>query len=348
MASTLVAILIAGHEYSPDKKNHWDRCCLSRERFLARKFRSSQFMAITFDVRAGLIKRAIYKPNTSAPVRSSSALREPIRPDQYKRLANGDHVPFKRLDKIISIVDIYSETLKQVSAVNGKIVEFSFFSHAYADGPILTNTWAYQRVVGDGPHARLVPLQQMPGEKRDPADLDPRKQDFLATVQSAEALAYWKTAFADGGASWIWGCNSDQDVMRLMRVIRRAKPPITPSSNPESYVRIIPRDYELSSINFIAPNLAKPTKRAGTFEINVGSLRAFIMDKLTDTYAQRLADATGRRAYAAGPGTYATFQDNGVDMEVPGVIRDVVQTYRSVFGIPTDKEGLNYLQYNPA
>lgn len=350
----LVAILVAGNEYNPEKGIRWVRCCLSREKHLARRFRSVMFSAITFDVALGTLTRALYKPGGSAPTRTTTAIREPIRPDQYKRLPNGDNVPFKRLESIMSIMDIYSETLKQLVELDGKIVEFSFFSHAYADGPILTNTWAYRRVVGDGPLARLVDLQQSPGNSRDPADLDPRKQDFLPSVppapsvQSAEALARWKTAFAENGVSWIWGCNSDNDVLRLMRVVRRAIPPITPNSNPESFVQITPRGPELASINHVAPHLLQTAKRSGTFQVQLGNLRKFILDRLHDTYAQRLADATGRPTYAAGPGTYATFQNNGVDLEVPGLVRDVVQTYRSAFGVSSDQEGRHYLQYNPA
>lgn len=347
MAYVAVAILIAGHEYHPKSKTHWDRCCLSRERYLARRFRSESFVAITFNVSAGSVRKAVYRARSSAPTETVSPLREAIRQDQYKLLENGDNVPFKELDKIISITDIYSETLKYLTEFSGKIIELSFFSHAYSDGPILTNTWQFRRVIVENARATLIELRQQPNDRRDPLDLDPRKQDFHPKSQSDEALAAWRSAFAENGKSWIWGCNDEELPKYLMRVIRRARPPVTPSLRDDAVVRVAALNYELAAIQTLNQHLLKPTKSQGMYDVMVGELRSYILGRLSDTYAQRLADATRRKVYAAGAGTWATFQSNKVDMEIAGQVHDIVQTYRSAFGIRSDDEGNKYLLFQP-
>jgi hypothetical protein len=316
------------------------------------------FWAITFDVSRGAIRRAFYTPSrASGPAVTKETLKKPINQKmQYVKTRVGaeyDFIPAKGLNEIVSILDIYRRALESVADLKGEIVELSFFSHAYSDGPILTNTYEFQRVVGDGSSATLAPMQVLAGSVRDPNDLDPRKQDFdagsdlMPGVQSEEALKAWHSIFAESGRSWIWGCSRDDTMMQLVRGAGRSTPKLGRFLKPEQNIKVPLRKFDADRIATVHAGLLHATASPTVFEINVGELRGYVRGRLGNTYAQRLANATSRPVYAAAPGTYAGFK-SGTELYVPSAVRDVIEVYRSGFGREIDPEGNNYIKYVPA
>jgi hypothetical protein len=97
----------------------------------------------------------------------------------------------------VSMVNVYHSVRK---APAGSVLELSIFSHAFVDGPVLTNTFAN------------------PGLTRTPGDTDGRAAiDFQPNMgetgaANANALDEFKAAFASTGSFRIWGCNI-QDVV---------------------------------------------------------------------------------------------------------------------------------------
>jgi hypothetical protein len=101
----------------------------------------------------------------------------------------------------ISIVDVYHTIRK---APPGSVLELSIFSHAFADGPVLYNTFASD--------------DSILHKRRDPDDTDGRADvDFQANMgesgaANTKALDEFKNAFHKEGAYRIWGCNI-QDIV---------------------------------------------------------------------------------------------------------------------------------------
>jgi hypothetical protein len=101
----------------------------------------------------------------------------------------------------VSIVNAYHSIRR---APSGSILEFSIFSHAFVDGPVLNNTDA------------------TPGQTtRTPGDSDGRASiDFQANMgetgaANANALKEFVAAFAPTGSFRIWGCNI-QDIVETV------------------------------------------------------------------------------------------------------------------------------------
>ncbi len=352
MAKPFVAVLVSGHEYLRHGID-WAKPSLSRERFLARKSALRPLYVMTIDVSRGSVREAKFGLKTEAnkPETKEHKLKEPytdknyelveLKPDRYTYVFN------KGFSKVLSVLDVYKAALSTADS-QGPIIEFSIFSHAEFSGPVLANTFAYQRVEKRGSQYVLVPAPVPEGDYRDPDDLDPRKIDFTDKNQAATNIERWKKAFARGGYSRLWGCQRWDAILTLMRRVKEGTPRVSSSTSDDATIKLHLRDYEYSVISGLYSELVHKAKQSNVYEMKFGLFKALMNVVLSNTYAQKLADISGAPVYAAAPGTYADFLRNGQDMYVHESTSDIVPSYESWLKMKPDPESHGYIGYTPS
>ncbi len=108
-------------------------------------------------------------------------------------------------DDSISIVHVYGYVQDLGVAAPGSVLRFDIFSHAWAGGPIMINTYEEAAFRSSG--------------QRDPGDKDGRSKDFGVMTRAAD----FKKAFASTGAAKMWGCMATTIYRMLVRAAAAAK-----------------------------------------------------------------------------------------------------------------------------
>lgn len=352
----LLVIFICGVDYDyivrglkPGRPVDWTQTSKSRERQLLREIGSRPLIFVTFDIPRGIIVERNYEARSGEPKTTKRDEWKPISEKQYTVAKSGglQHVVFtgKASDHLCAHV-IYKQILSLVEARSAKILELSIFSHAYADGPILANTNPFERVRRVGGENVLVNISGTIPGVRDPDDFDFRPADFSVDGgQSESNLQRWRTAFASEGYSWVWGCNEDHRMKILMRAMKAGRPVVTRSTKSTAKIIVPLKSYQLEALTEISKDLVSLTEKKGTYEITFGRFLAEVGRRLKGTYAQKLANGTGRTVYSAAPGTAATYARNQVDMILDTHSSEIVQIYKSIFGRRVDPRNLGYIEY---
>lgn len=102
----------------------------------------------------------------------------------------------------ISILHVYRHIIEGGRSNQTIIKEFSIFSHAFAGGPVLVNTFD---TTGD------------PNGPRDPNDRDGRVKDFNSHNMPGSDLQNFRNAFSADTIIWVWGCRANQAARNLIR-----------------------------------------------------------------------------------------------------------------------------------
>ncbi|ATB30405.1 hypothetical protein MEBOL_003866 [Melittangium boletus DSM 14713] len=126
----------------------------------------------------------------------------------YKDKAN---LQKRYLDDSISIRHVYDYVAELGVKAPGSLAEFHIFSHAWAGGPILVETYEDALYAAGG-------VRQ---DQRDPNDKDPRLKDFDAI--NMPRLKDFKAAFAPDGVVKVWGCMATTVYRNLVRAIDGTK-----------------------------------------------------------------------------------------------------------------------------
>lgn len=195
----------------------------------------------------------------------------------------------------LSIRHVY-EHIQQIGAKHPySLQEFHSFGHAsggtYAvlNGPAFVNTTHVGTLAGP----------------RHPLDLDARAGlDFQPATMN---LKNFRMAFAKGAMSYVWGCNWDVPLYRMLQSIRRSLG--TKALTDERKFKF-PWKGEKKQFDELVKRAACTgvTWKSGTpptVEMDGKCLRAMLTMVLKDTYAQHLANASGRCVTAALPGTWS-------------------------------------------
>ena len=104
----------------------------------------------------------------------------------------------------LSITDVYDWIIAAGEAQAGRVVEFSIFSHAWQDGPILVNS-----------------SDRASGNERDPNDHDGRMKDFNGSNVDVTAFA---NAFANNAHCHVFGCYAAEVFKWCARAIANPRP----------------------------------------------------------------------------------------------------------------------------
>jgi hypothetical protein len=346
-----VAILVSGHEYLRHRID-WARPSLSRERHLAQKSFLRPLQVVTIDVSRGSVRRAKFGLKTRAdrPEVKIDQVKSPITDQNYQLVdlaPNRQTYVFNNgFKSVFSIVEIYKHILS-TAANEGPLHELSFFSHAEYSGPVLTNTFEYERVGRVGSQYVLIPAAMQSGSHRDPDDLDPRPIDFTEANQTREELAQWKRLFTKAGSARLWGCQSRQRILILMRRVKAANPRVRKDTKDDTILRLNLTEFERECVSDLSKTLLTKTKQNNVYEMRFGDFKAVMQNTLRNTYGYRLAQAANTIVYAAAPGTYSDFKSGDV-MYIHESTVDIVSVYEKALGLRSDPEPLGYVGYEPS
>lgn len=238
---------------------------------------------------------------------------------------------------VMSIVDVYKSVR---GAPLGSVLELSFFSHGWIEGPILVNSSNHSTTPG----------------LRDPQDKDGRSRlDFTASMgESADLAAQVNNAqfmlsFDPKGAMRTWGCNFDIE----LRVIQQAQTRISRGGVTDATViNFHFEDWAPSRYNVVdpgatfLPSSSTQTDIARTF----GEVKKFLRMRLGVSYAlQFAANSTGITAFGALPGTEGDDEKTGFHMmkvcakldppECPVAFASLFNFYSKQLGIKVDNRG---------
>jgi hypothetical protein len=331
----------------------WTRTAASREKFILKRVRQRPIIFLIFDIPRGTLIEKRYGSGLEDPVvkkrpewlsvEKKDFKVRPLDRGEKESVFDGDS------QHSLSALPIYRETLKQVSITGGEIAEFSVFCHATASGPILVNTWEYQRIRAVNGVNTLVSTSEAHSSARDPNDFDFRARDFDGNAaQSPDDLRVWSRAFAPNGIAWIWGCNESPEIKVLFRAIKAGSPTVSRATKDAAKITVRLKDYQLQYIMSISKSLVTPSKKPGYYDIQFGVFRETIMRIMRGTFAQKFSNAIGRTVYSAAPGTAADYSpSNKIDMIIDSGSQEIVAFYKSIFGVSVDPQNIGYIAYKP-
>jgi hypothetical protein len=286
---------------------------------------------------------------------SSKAIFAAVTQKDFERRELGDgetdeHAFKDGQTNVMSITDIYDAIVKIGLESPNTLEEFSIYSHAYLEGPILVNSYDDRRVRLPT-RLQLSPtdgeFRNIQGSERDPDDKDCRAQlDFIAPTMSADRLKKFRAAFSPRGRIWIWGCNFDIKANMLLSAVQRNIGGRTDVGDDTLLKFKNLNKEQLSAFAEFNNNLKLDLEkffRTRACDVSFGKIRRAMWDKMTASYTYQAAQASRVTAIGAIYGTYASF-DQG-SPKLMSVSADTVRNvtfYRNYFGIKTDSEGRNY------
>jgi hypothetical protein len=252
--------------------------------------------------------------------------------DEYPVFAQGPAT-----SDVMSIVDVYKSVRE---APLGSVLELSFFSHGWIEGPILVNSSNHSTTPG----------------LRDPQDKDGRSHlDFTASMGESTDLkdqlnnAKFMVSFDPKGAMRTWGCNFDIE----LRVIQQAQKRISRGGVTDATViNFHFEDWAPSRYSVVdpgatfLPSSSTQTDIARTF----AEVKKFLRKRLGASYALQFAEhSAGITAFGALPGTEGDDEKSGFRMmkvcakfdppECPVAFASLFDFYSKQLGIKVDDRG---------
>jgi hypothetical protein len=261
----------------------------------------------------------------------------PVTAASYERVEKDHAYGFKNGQTgVLSILDIYS-AVQEIGKTNaGSLIELSFFSHGWMGGPILVNSCdRYDSNSGCFITAKL---------QRDPDDKDPRThKDFTTANMSAAAQQHFKNAFHANGFTWLWGCTFTKSYFwGLHKLISKYGLTLADAKK-------ISLAYSASELNLIrkCDITGNCSSKSETFNTTFKSFKEYICEGINNTYASAIAQASGKKTYAALLGTYAVYESSSTRnplMTVKG-FQAIKNFYKKYFSMDVDPAGLGYGTY---
>jgi hypothetical protein len=247
---------------------------------------------------------------------------------------------------VMSIVDVYRSV--RGAPAGGAILELSFFSHGWIEGPILANS------------SDLIRDPKL----RDPDDKDGRAAlDFNIsmgekvddTVTSASRIFSFMGSFNfKAGVMRVWGCSFDIEnpviraVVQQERKLAKAGTPLTDDTVIDFHLDAKwTGRYRLTDLG----SLFFPVDvRVVDFSRKLSDVKKFLRRRLARSYAyQFTSNSIGQSARGALPGTEGDDEKTGfrlmkvcakVDpLECPNGFADTFELYRKHLGIAVDDHG---------
>lgn len=234
----------------------------------------------------------------------------PTHTGKYDEPAN---VSKRHSDDSISITHIYDYMIQLGRDYPGTLAGFHIFSHAWAGGPILVNTYQASPYNYNDPSSHL----------RDPGDKDGRDKDF--SIANMPNVAHLRAAFTSDAHLKIWGCLATTRYKRMAGAAAKARKAGKP------------RDEKLTF------KVDDDTYSMSQEEIE----DEFRNEVIADSYMKRFADAVGLPVYGAPPGAGANLHSIGsknymyVDQSIYATM---LKWYEDALGLARDEMG--HLRYD--
>jgi hypothetical protein len=334
-------LLVAGFDYHGGGTN-FGRKCDNRRQYLQRRRELSGAAFWKYDFAMGEI-------SVDAPE---------FRPRKWRLLARRDPVSMKsykdhRLDPnlhTLSMIDVYTHV---VGSEAGSILEISVFSHAFARGPILLDTYD------------KTPTWDKPFGKRDPSDKDGRLKDFGPEEMPPDKLKKFRAAFGSNPTLWIWGCDGESRCWEVYQELRKSpawKKVPSGKHDPGLRVRLTFERGRVALWHSDDPQLfpdvggtPEENKKPYSWEVTLGEIAASFRRGMDNVYMARLATAARSPSVGALPGTTAVFEARDGLMEIAhnratqhDDFTGLVKFYCDHAGVRTDAEGRMYGIFNPS
>lgn len=342
-------ILVAGFDYEFNNVSFRTLCDNRMDRLL-KVFPNATF--VIFDVAAGEVFKSQPSNTSSKGGRTTTVdtkTFKPVTSKNYSVAKKGEENHFDTNPSgIMSITDVYRAIIKlgASKATRGSLGEFSIFSHGWREGAILVNS-------DDGSNST----------SRDPDDKDTRNKDFKNFT--ADELKHFKQAFAPKGIGHLWGCSFTDIYFQL----------VVKTTATSKFRKTVPEklkdtdEFELTytqdqADNFYSddPNFYPQPKKGKSrlaFKRNLKQIKTYLRTALNQNYAHVLAKASGRKCFAAYPGTSAAFEDHDKKAKLPLMLiprrkppfdsnfTREINFYKKVMRIPEDPEHRGYGTYSP-
>jgi len=241
---------------------------------------------------------------------------------------------------VISITDVYRSVR---GAPPGSVLELSFFSHGWIEGPILVNSSDAVR----NPNLR------------DPNDKDGRSGvDFNLLMGEASSpssllngLAF-TAAFDPKGAMHTWGCNFDIE----LRVVQQAQTRIKQGGvNDATPINFHFEDWAPARYTLVDPGATflPPVATTVNMTRTFGEVKKFLRRRLQKCYAFQFANNMSHTGVGALPGTEGDDEKTGFRMmqvcakfdppACPVGFANLFAFYRTHLGIKVDNRGYGIL-----
>lgn len=345
-------ILVAGMDCNFSGVNFSVFCRNRIKRIIKANKERSELSFITIDIAMGKIT----KLKVTYPKGIEKLSENELYPSKFKPITkdNYDGYKFKNGQKgIISILDIYQE-IQNIGANNpGTLMEFSIFSHAYAGGPVLVNSY------DDGEFVLKTPITNqlisffrfdtvfLDEDTRDPDDFDPRSnKDFTAPTMTSKDLKNLQNAYHPDGFSWIWGCNMHHAIHKLLAKVENHKKYKSSGLKDTDKFRL--RNLDEDTTTDIEMGLNFILKNPKDFTLEFGEIKSYICQNMMNTYSQILANNTKKPVMGAVLGTYSVYDKGALNlMSVFPDFKARFKFYENYFDFEFDKEGRNYGVYVP-
>lgn len=346
-------ILCGGLDYSNLSSDIFVNYCQKRaQQIIGQAPRGEDLWIDIYAFRSGTVhsRKIAWKNGKAIESTSVDKRYDPITKNDFERRESPeDNYAFKAgRPKVMSIRNIYDDVAKIGADAPNTLEEFSIFSHAYIDGPILVNSYDDRRVMLP---ARLreegATFRNLQGTERNPDDKDCRSQyDFVAPTMPFDKLRRFRAAFSPRGRIWIWGCNMDQKANQLLSHVRRI---ISGKGNLndgtilqfKNMTKLLIEAFkEFDDVFKLDQHRMEHKFQA---DVSFGKIRQALWSRMTASYVCQAAQAVRVPVIGAMYGTYASFDVGSPPLL--GISTDTVANvhfYRNHLGLKTDPEGRNF------
>jgi hypothetical protein len=230
--------------------------------------------------------------------------------------------------------DVYHQVQELGRQHPGSLRELSVFSHAWFGGPILVNS--------DEPPGHT-------SQSRHVHDVDMRAKDFENANMDKVTKARFRSAWAPGGHSWIWGCTAFPNARAFLQAVHsHPKFPFVGLSDadPIEFSEKVTKQARDGARALLHP---VTVPRFGAFTVTRADLESGLCRTVVGAYGAALARGSDRPVFAALPGSTALLRGGSkATMFIPPAYRRTVDVYRKVLGIRTDPEGGLYGRLEPS
>jgi hypothetical protein len=357
-------ILVAGVNYETAAKgragtNFYVFCNKRHKKLYLQDKGTEDLNFYMIDIAKGKINLVEYKYDVASAVyakkESVHKTFDPVTSGNYFDFNSDGHIRFHPNKKnIISKYDIY-DLIETIGVANpGTLIEFSIYSHAYFDGPILVNSSRSTGVYID-PIDNVTEID-VPVLGKDPNDYDMRQWDLNFYLQQpirAQKLVDMKLAFEADGIIRIWGCNFPKYTLHpfLVKVRSHKSYKKTGLLNTDNFVfgpgrlnskiRVFLESY-LGYIRMVTTPLKFTS--ADTITITFLEIKKIYCISIEGSYARDISRLFNRQVISGLPATYSIYSPS------PRISPDTVfhlPFYTTYLGFKLDPEGFNYGIYEP-
>jgi hypothetical protein len=327
-------ILLAGFDYEFRQLSFRNICERRKTQIISSNKRSDLTITI-YDFGAGEVETTgiVYQGGKQTLSASKVNIYTPLSKQMFDkpRIGHKEWHFKKGQTGMMTITDVYNDIATLGITQPGTLHELHFFSHGWIGGPILANSndqFAYSSL-------------------RSADDVDPRvNKDFAPPQFTAAQQQAFKNAFSAAAFSWCWGCAFPDIVNRILFKLQNNRGYKESGMHDDDYLTFTNlSDDEINDIELRVGGKVPDRKKV---ELALKAFKIYLATHFAGSYYYSLAEGTGKKVYAAAPGTYAEFdsdQKKGL-LTVSSKFTKHLKFYENYMGLQQAPEGRRYIVYD--